>query len=154
MSKSVHFVKFIFAIVFVSLFFARERRPSASICIAHIIPIIFRSSKNVSDKKFRVSVKDLPENIDIHNQGDIQLYLNNLLNSKSYLDRVDKSLEDIFEYFNYNVKLVELSELNYPEYILDIFDKYSEYTICNDISIAENQIRANSNKLKDVLDFI
>jgi 5'-3' exonuclease len=120
----------------------------------NIIPIIYRKSKSNTNKQFRVSVKDLPENIDIHNQGDIQLYLNNLLNSKSYLDRVDKSLEDIFEHFNYNVKLVELSELNYPEYILDIFDKYSEYTICNDISIAENQIRANSNKLKDVLDFI
>lgn len=120
----------------------------------NIIPIIFRKSKSNSSKQFRVSVKDLPTNLDIHNEGEIQIYISKLLENKSYVDRVDKSQEDIIEHFTYNVKLVELNDINYPDFVKEIFSHYEDYNVCKDVSIAENLIRASQNKLKEILDFI
>lgn len=120
----------------------------------NIIPIIFRSSKNVSDKKFRVSAKDLDTQLDIHSESDIRHYIHTLLNSKKYIDRVEKSEEDIVEHFKYNTKLVELSEENYPDFVKEIFDAVEENTVSKDITIAENLLQASTNKLTNVLDFI
>lgn len=117
----------------------------------NIIPILYRKSKT---KQFRVASKDIPENLNIHNETEIRQYVHNLLNSKTYLNKVEKDEEDIVQHFIYNVKLVELSKTNYPDNILEIFDKHSSYNVTKDITIAENLIRANSNKLKNVLDFI
>ena len=117
----------------------------------NIIPILYRKSKT---KQFRVASKDIPENLNIHNETEIRQYIHNLLNSKTYLNKVEKDEEDIVQHFIYNVKLVELNKTNYPDNILEIFDKHSSYNVTKDITIAENLIRANSNKLKNVLDFI
>ena len=117
----------------------------------NIIPILYRKSKT---KQFRVASKDIPENLNVHNETEIRQYIHNLLNSKTYLNKVEKDEEDIVQHFIYNVKLVELSKTNYPDNILEIFDKHSSYNVTKDITIAENLIRANSNKLKNVLDFI
>ena len=117
----------------------------------NIIPILYRKSKT---KQFRVASKDIPENLNVHNETEIRQYIHNLLNSKTYLNKVEKDEEDIVQHFIYNVKLVELSKTNYPDNILEIFDKHSNYNVTKDITIAENLIRANSNKLKNVLDFI
>ena len=117
----------------------------------NIIPILYRKSKT---KQFRVASKDIPENLNIHNETEIRQYIHNLLNSKTYLNKVEKDEEDIVQHFIYNVKLVELSKTNYPDNILEIFNKHSNYNVTKDITIAENLIRANSNKLKNVLDFI
>ena len=117
----------------------------------NIIPILYRKSKT---KQFRVASKDIPENLNIHNETEIRQYIHNLLNSKTYLNKVEKDEEDIVQHFIYNVKLVELNKTNYPDNILEIFNKHSSYNVTKDITIAENLIRANSNKLKNVLDFI
>ena len=117
----------------------------------NIIPILYRKSKT---KQFRVASKDIPENLNIHNETEIRQYVHNLLNSKTYLNKVEKDEEDIVQHFIYNVKLVELNKMNYPDNILEMFDKHSSYNVTKDITIAENLIRANSNKLKNVLDFI
>ena len=117
----------------------------------NIIPILYRKSKT---KQFRVASKDIPENLNIHNETEIRQYIHNLLNSKTYLNKVEKDEEDIVQHFIYNVKLVELNKTNYPDNILEMFDKHSSYNVTKDITIAENLIRANSNKLKNVLDFI
>ena len=117
----------------------------------NIIPILYRKSKT---KQFRVASKDIPENLNIHNETEIRQYVHNLLNSKTYLNKVEKDEEDIVQHFIYNVKLVELNKTNYPDNILEIFNKHSSYNVTKDITIAENLIRANSNKLKNVLDFI
>ena len=117
----------------------------------NIIPILYRKSKT---KQFRVASKDIPENLNVHNETEIRQYIHNLLNSKTYLNKVEKDEEDIVQHFIYNVKLVELNKTNYPDNILEIFNKHSSYNVTKDITIAENLIRANSNKLKNVLDFI
>ena len=117
----------------------------------NIIPILYRKSKT---KQFRVASKDIPENLNVHDETEIRQYIHNLLNSKTYLNKVEKDEEDIVQHFIYNVKLVELNKTNYPDNILEIFNKHSSYNVTKDITIAENLIRANSNKLKNVLDFI
>lgn len=120
----------------------------------NIIPIIFKKSKTNPNKQFRVSVKDIDNSLDIHNETEIRNYIHNLLENKSYLGRVDKSEEDIVEHFLYNVKLVELSEKNYPEDIIKLFNAHDEYNISKDISIAQSQLQASTNKIKNILDII
>ena len=75
----------------------------------NIIPILYRKSKT---KQFRVASKDIPENLNVHNETEIRQYIHNLLNSKTYLNKVEKDEEDIVQHFIYNVKLVELSKTN------------------------------------------
>lgn len=118
----------------------------------NILPIIERKSN--TNKKFRVYRKDLDFTIDIHDDDSIRNYVENLLNGKSYKDKVDKSEADIIEHFKYNVKLVELSARNYPEEILEIMARYDSYSCCKDISMVENEINAENNNLKSILDFI
>lgn len=120
----------------------------------NIIPIIYKQSKSNPDKKFRVSQKDIDLTLDIHNKNDIQRWVSNLLNSKSYIGRVNKTEDEIVEHFLYNVKLVELSEKNYPKEIKEIFDRYDEYNISKDISEAQAQITASATGIQNILDFI
>ena len=83
--------------------------------------------------------------------------LREFLNSngaKKYIDRVEKSEEDIVEHFKYNMKLVELSERNYPDFVMEIFNNVEDNTVSKDISEAENMMQASSNKLTNILDFI
>ena len=81
-------------------------------------------------------------------------YIHNLINSKNYVDRINKSEKDILDHFQYNRKLVALEKESYPQEILDIFEKYHNYNICKDTSIAESQLQAKSNKLNGILDII
>lgn len=120
----------------------------------NIIPIIYKQSKTNPDKKFRVSQKDIDLSLDIHNINDIRKWINNTINSKSYIGKVNKAEEDIVEHFLYNVKLVELSERNYPKEIKEIFERYDEYNISKDISEAQAQITANATGIQNILDFI
>lgn len=103
----------------------------------NIIPIIFKKSRTNPNKQFRVSVKDIDNTLDIHNETAIRTYIHNLLESKSYVGKVEKSEEDIIEHFIYNVKLVELSDKNYPKEIMELLSAHDEYNISKDISIAQ-----------------
>ena len=77
-----------------------------------------------------------------------------MINSKKYAGNVDKSIENIEDHFNYNRKLVALEKESYPQDIIDIFEQNHDYTMSKDISLAENKIQAESNKLKGILDII
>ena len=81
-------------------------------------------------------------------------YIHNNVTKKNYAGRINKSEQDIFDHFKYNRKLVALEKESYPQEVLEVFDKYKEYNICKDTSIAESQIQASSNKLKGILDII
>lgn len=120
----------------------------------NIIPVIYKQSKTNPDKQFRVSQKDIDDTIDIHNETDIINWVSNILSSKSYIGRVNKSQEDIIEHFKYNVKLVELADINYPDDIKEIFENHKEYNISKDINSAINIINASSNQLQSILDII
>lgn len=121
----------------------------------NIIPIALRNSKNKeSDKKFRISSKDIDYSLNIDNTLEVYNYFNNLLSNKNYLNRVSQSIDEIIEHFNYNKKLIKLCEDSYPNEIKKIFNNYKEYNISNDITIAEQTINMTSNKIQGILDFI
>ena len=47
-----------------------------------------------------------------------------------------------------------LEKDSYPKEILETFDKYNDYNLSKDTSIAEAQIQASNNKLRGILDII
>ena len=120
----------------------------------NILPVIFRKSKSGSEKQYRVSQKDLNLSLNIHDNIQVKEYFENLLNSKSYKDRVDKSIDMICEHFEYNKKLVVLEEESYPQDILDIMNKYNTYNCNKNITNVENILLADMNKMNNILDFI
>lgn len=122
----------------------------------NIFPIVLRNSKSGSDKKFKISTKDINYSLDIKDKNSIAEYIHELINSKNYKDRIfgDKTEQDIIEHFDYNKKLIFLNKESYPDEVLNIFTKYGEYNVSKDISIAEDQINAQSNKLTSILDII
>ena len=117
----------------------------------NILPVIFRKSKSGSEKQYRVSQKDLNLSLNIHDNTQVKEYFENLLNSKSYKDRVDKSLDMICEHFEYNKKLVVLEEESYPQDILDIMNKYNTYNCNKNITNVENILLADMNKMNNIL---
>ena len=121
----------------------------------NIIPLAMRTSKSKdSDKKFRISSKDINYNLNINDDKEVREYFKNLLDSKSYKDRVIQSYDEVIEHFNYNKRLIKLERKSYPDSINEIFDNYLTYNISKDISKAEQQITMQSNKLQGVLDII
>ena len=123
----------------------------------NILPVILRNSKNKNvEKKFKISSKDINYDLDYHNKDEVRKYIHNIINSKNYIGRIDenKTEEDIFEHFCYNMRLVALEKDNYPPEILEIFENYKDYNLSKDTSNAESQIQATSNKLNGILDII
>lgn len=120
----------------------------------NILPVVFRKSKSGNEKQYRISQKDLNLSLDIHNKQDIENYFENLLNSKSYKDRVDKSIQNIVEHFEYNKKLVVLEEESYPIEILSIMNEYKTYNCNKNVSNVENVLLADKNEMNAILDFI
>lgn len=121
----------------------------------NIFPIILKKSNKIdSIKKFRVSQKDLDFNIDLNNDEDIKGYIHNILTSKKYLNKVNKSEENIFEHFKYNYKLIVLDKKNYPKDILENMNSYSAYYINKDIQPVLSYYMANINNIQNILENI
>lgn len=130
----------------------------------NIIPIILRKSKGGnSDKLFRVATKDMDMELDIHDDNKVKDYINNILESNNYKNRVikvvngeyvDKNADEVFEHFKYNKRLVALEKESYPEEILDAMNSYTGYTVNKNLSGVTSYISAKANKLTSVLDMI
>ena len=120
----------------------------------NIYPIILRKAKTNSNRLFKVATKDIDYSLNYKDEKAVYKYIHNLINSKNYVDRINKSEKDILDHFQYNRKLVALEKESYPQEILDVFEKYHDYNINKDTSIAESQIQAKSNKLNGILDII
>ena len=87
----------------------------------NIYPIILRKSKNNTGRLFKVASKDIDYSLDYKDENKVRAYIHNLINSKNYIGRINKSEEDIIEHFKYNRKLVALEQESYPQDILNIF---------------------------------
>ena len=121
----------------------------------NIFPIILKKANNAeSTKQFRVGVKDIDFNLDVHNDDEIKNYIHTVVNSKKYLNKVNKSEENIYEHFKYNYKLVALDEDNYPEDVLDIMNSYIGYNVNNNVAPILSYISAKNNGLIDILNTI
>ena len=120
----------------------------------NILPIILRKSKPDATKKFRISSKDIDYSLDYTNDKAVANYIHEVLSSKRYQNKVEHSEQEIIEHFKYNRQLVVLDKLSYPQNILETFKEHTDYNICKNLSSAEHQIQAYSNKLNGVLDII
>ena len=54
----------------------------------NIFAIILRTSKSKSDKKFKISTKDIDYSLNIDDDNKIREFIHNLLNSKNYMNRI------------------------------------------------------------------
>lgn len=121
----------------------------------NIFPIILKkSNKPDSTKKFRVSQKDLDFNINLNNDNDIKNYIHKLMTSKKYMNKVNKSEENIFEHFKYNYKLIVLDKNNYPKDILNNMNSYSGYYINKNIQPVLSYYMAQTNNVQNILENI
>ena len=120
----------------------------------NIYPIILRKSKTNSGRMFKVATKDIDYELDYNDDNAIFNYIDHLIHQKNYEGRIDKSEDDIINHFKYNRRLVVLEKDSYPKEILETFDKYNDYNLSKDTSIAEAQIQASNNKLRGILDII
>lgn len=123
----------------------------------NIMPIITKHANN-GDKIFRVTEKLLPNDIDIYNINDVRTWVNEVMSLKSYKGKVIEPIEQILDHFEYNRKMVVLDKSSYPDYILDTFHKYDDWTKTHNLSInisnVENIITAQTNNLTNILDSI
>jgi len=121
----------------------------------NILPIILRKSKTNSDKKFKVSAKDIDFSLDYYDDNQVRNYIDHLVNQKNYIGRIEgKSEEDIIEHFIYNRQIVALEDKSYPQYVKDIFEEHNDYSTSKDTKQAESIIQASANKLKGILDLV
>lgn len=122
----------------------------------NIAPIIIRKPKSADSKKcYRISAKDVDYNLNYNNDYDVSNFINEVFNSKKYHNKIyESSTNQIFKHFIYNRQMVVLDKSSYPQYILDIFDKYQDYNISTDIATCESEIVAKNNQLYNILNII
>lgn len=120
----------------------------------NIFPIALRNSKTNNGKKFKISSKDIPYNIDIENLSEVKTFLSELFENKSYKGRINETIEECLEHFTYNKYLVWLDKKMYPKEIIDILNRYKTYNINKDLSLAESKLTAQANNIKGILDNI
>jgi len=121
----------------------------------NVFPIILKkSSKEGSVKKFRVSLKDIDFTIDPKDDSDIKQYIDNLLMSKKYANKISKSEENIIDHFKYNYKLVALDKSNYPTEIVETMSSYVGYPPNSNISDLLSQTIARTSEMETILESI
>ena len=120
----------------------------------NVLPTIIRNSKNNTGRKFKISNKDINYSLDYFNDQDVYNYLQSIVNLKNYKDRLENSLDEIYEHFLYNRQLVVLDKKCYPQYILDIFENFKEYNTASNIYTIESSLLADQNNVKSILDII
>lgn len=124
----------------------------------NIFPIILKRAKNAeSTKKFKVAHKDIDFTLDYFNDDAIKSWINKIVNSNSYKDRIigDKDENTIYEHFIYNRTLVALDNKIYPQYIMDKFnERTAEYTCSTNITEAENILITEKNGDNDIFDIV
>ena len=121
----------------------------------NILPVILRNSKSSnSDRKFKISSKDIDYDLDWNNKEEVTNFITNIANSKNYAGRCIDTIPDMIEHFDYNRQLIVLEDKSYPESIKEIFNEHKEYFISKDISQLESYLIASSNKIRGILDII
>lgn len=122
----------------------------------NIQPIIIKKPSNPNSTRiYRVSSKDINENIDPYNDKEVYEYIQSLCEMKQYKNRLnDKSIDNIFEHFIYNRKLVSLDKRSIPDNIYKIMDSYKIKYINKDFSIIEQKFSAANSDLSDILDLV
>lgn len=131
----------------------------------NIFPIMTKVTNGTSGRVYSVNKKNLPESLNIYDIDAVRCWVNEVMSMKSYAGKVKEPVEQIIDHFIYNRKLVVLDKPSYPEYILDIFNKYDNWFDEHDIqtnihlddsavSSTESVLTAQHHNLTDVLNEI
>lgn len=118
----------------------------------NILPVITKQTK--TGKQTRLTTKQLDTSIDIWDDSSISNYINTILESKQYKDKVSESSNIILEHTLYNRQLVALSDKAYPKEILSAMEEHNYYTKNNNLSIVEQRIKGETDELTDLLNGI
>jgi len=120
----------------------------------NITPVFLRKSKSTSERKFKISTKDIDYDLDWNNDTEVENFITKTANLKNYKDRCIDNIPDMIEHFKYNRQLIVLEDKSYPDYVKDIFNEHKEYFISNNISELESYLYASANKIRGILDII
>ena len=101
----------------------------------NIQPIMIRHAKNpTSTKKYKISSSDIDYTLDYNDED---------------------SLDEVFEHFKYNRKLVSLDINEMPDEIKEIMSEHERLDhISKDISVVQSTIEAQSNELQSILEIL
>ena len=122
----------------------------------NILPLAMRSAKNPeSNKKFRISRKDINYDIDINDDAAVRNYFLNLMNNKSYVNRIiNNDIELIMKHFDFNKKMVWLNKSQYPDEVLNEMKQHKLIGISKDISMVESLLQSRANDVESILENI
>ena len=122
----------------------------------NVIPLCMRHAKNPSsEKKFRISRRDVNLDIDITDNNMVQNYIQHIFESKSYNDRlINNDINIEMKHFNFNKRMVWLDKSIYPDEILETMSKYDIKSVSCDVSKIEEFLQSKQNNINDVLESI
>lgn len=122
----------------------------------NVIPLCMRYAKSLtSDKKFRISKKDLDLSLDITNNETIKDYIKYLFNLGNYNKRLINNDIDIeMKHFNFNKTMVWLDESVYPKEILESMKKHTLNHISCDVSPIEESLQLKQSNIDNTLENI
>ena len=122
----------------------------------NILPLAMRKAKNpASDKKFRISKKDLDIDIEIDDDNKVRKYFENLFNIKSYSERlINHDINKEMEHFEFNKQMIWLDESIYPKEVLEVMKGHSLNNISKNLDIVESKLQSQNDGLDDILENI
>lgn len=122
----------------------------------NIAPIIIKKpSSATSNRKYKISPKDIDYNLNYTDNKAVRDYIHNIFFNKKYYGKIyENSENNIFLHFTYNRQLIYLDKSSYPKEILEVFDKYTNYNVSKDISGCEAELLAETNQLNGILNII
>lgn len=122
----------------------------------NIFPIMTKKSSNGS-KTYRISVGDLPMELDITNKSDVWSWIHSIYNNKKYGTKLQEDEEEVIEHFEYNKKLVWLDNTSIPEdiqkFMIDTYEN-SINECKTDFTKVEGIFLAQKNSNTSLLDEI
>lgn len=119
----------------------------------NIQPVLVRSTSQ-GTRNYKISSKDIDYDMNIQNDSVVKTFFEGLLKNKRYIGKVNKSLDEIMEHFEYNKRLVLLDKTSYPEDIKAIFEKHKDVHMSKNIELVEQQLKGQQSKITGILDLI
>lgn len=118
----------------------------------NILPVITKETK--TGRKMKLTDKQLDKTINIWDDDSLYNFIDNILESKLYKDKVTDTKDNIKEHVIYNRKLVALDEYVYDKSIIDTMLDHNYYNKSNDLSVVEQRIKGETDDMSDLLNSI
>lgn len=122
----------------------------------NVIPLCMRHAKSSnSNKRFRISRKDIDMSLDITDNESVKNYIMNLFNLKSYKDRlINDDINMEMKHFDFNKRMVWLNESIYPDEILNAMKQHDIENVSCDVSKIEEDLQSRQNNIEDIIEDI